>query len=56
MPAILILDEQHKALQLYGEETIKYDSDSLLNVDRLFANIELPAVFAVFEDGRRAKY
>ena len=56
MPAILILDEQHKALQLYGEETIKYNSGSLLNADRLFANIELPAVFAVFEDGRRAKY
>lgn len=53
VPTILILDEQHKPLQLYGKETIKYDSASLLNVDRLFANIELPTVFA---DGRRAKY
>ncbi|MFT6927676.1 MAG: maltose operon protein [Psychromonas sp.] len=53
VPTILILEEQHKPLQLYSEETIKYDSGSLLNVDRLFANIELPAAFA---DGRRAKY
>lgn len=53
VPTILVLDEQHKPLQLYSEETIKYDSGSLLNVDRLFANIELPVVF---EDGRRAKY
>lgn len=53
VPTILILDEQHKPLQLYSEETIKYDSGSLLKVDRLFANIELPATFA---DGRHAKY
>ncbi|ABM02414.1 hypothetical protein Ping_0560 [Psychromonas ingrahamii 37] len=53
VPTLLILDEQHKALQRYSEETIKYDSASLLKADRLFADIEFPAVFA---DGRRAKY
>jgi maltose operon protein len=53
VPTILILDAQYKPLRLYGEESITYDSGSLLNVDRLFADIELPAVF---EDGRHAKY
>ncbi|WP_028864409.1 MalM family protein [Psychromonas aquimarina] len=53
VPTVLILDEQYKPMQVYGEETIKYDSGSLLNVDRFFGKIELPAMFA---DGRQAKY
>ncbi|WP_019616534.1 MalM family protein [Psychromonas ossibalaenae] len=53
VPTVLILDQQYKPMQVYGAETIKYDSGSLLNVDRFFGKIELPAVFA---DGRQAKY
>ncbi len=53
VPTVLILDEQYKPMQVYGEDTIKYDSGSLLNVDRFFGKIELPALFA---DGRQAKY
>jgi len=53
VPTILILDEHYKPIQVYGEETINYDRASLLNVDRYFGKIELPAVQA---DGRQAKY
>jgi maltose operon protein len=53
VPTVLVLDEQYKPIQVYGEETINYDSGSLLNVDRYFGQIELPAVLA---DGRKAKY
>lgn len=53
VPTILVLDKQYKPIQVYGDETIKYESGSLLNVDRFFGEIELPAQFP---DGRQAKY
>ncbi|GLS91249.1 hypothetical protein GCM10007916_23180 [Psychromonas marina] len=53
VPTALILDEQYKPMQVYGSETIKYDASSLLNVDRFFGEIALPAQFS---DGRQAKY
>jgi len=53
VPTALLLDDQYKPMQVYGTETIKYDSSSLLNVDRYLGKIELPAMFS---DGRKAKY
>ncbi|WP_354624210.1 MalM family protein [Psychromonas sp. MME2] len=53
VPTILLLDDQYEPLRLYGEETITYQSGSLLNIDRFFANIEVPAVF---DNDRHAKY
>jgi len=53
VPTVLVLDEQYKPIQVYGEETINYDAGSLLNVDRFFGDIELPAVY---QDGKKAKY
>ncbi|MFT6986239.1 MAG: maltose operon protein, partial [Psychromonas sp.] len=53
VPTVLVLDEQYNPIQVYGDETINYDPGSLLNVDRFFGEIELPAQFS---DGRQAKY
>jgi len=53
VPTLLVLDEQYKPIQVYGEETINYDGGSLMNVDRFFGNIELPSVY---QDGRKARY
>ncbi|WP_354623064.1 MalM family protein [Psychromonas sp. MME2] len=53
VPTIVILDEQYKPLRLYGEESIHYESGSVLRIDRFFANIEIPPIF---NNGRHAKH
>ncbi|WP_406608950.1 MalM family protein [Agarivorans sp. JK6] len=52
-PTLLVLDKNFDPIDVYGKETINYENGSLLNIDRFFGNVELPAVF---RDGRQAKY
>ena len=41
VPTVLILDKQYKPTQIYGEETFVFDNASILNVARIFGQIEL---------------
>ena len=41
VPTILVLNTQYQPMQIYGEETMRYDNASLLNGDRYYGEIEL---------------
>ncbi|MCG7587129.1 MalM family protein, partial [Photobacterium sp. OFAV2-7] len=53
VPSLLVLDESYNPIEVYGDETISYDKSSLVNVERLYGNIELPSEYP---DGRKARY
>ncbi|MDO6684640.1 MULTISPECIES: MalM family protein [unclassified Agarivorans] len=53
VPSILVLDEEHQPLQLFDSNTIKYDSSSIVTVDRYYGNILLPSHYG---NQQKAKY
>ncbi|MGY5450387.1 MalM family protein [Agarivorans sp. MS3-6] len=52
-PSILVLDQDYKPLKVFGDDAIAYDNSSIITVDRLFGDIELPASYA---GGQKASY